>query len=605
VQRLARITFVPLDGPTPAGVQFDELPSWEGVSEVVRDAFTPYLDDGGSFVVHRDEQGVQPLAEGLQLVYAFGHAWQSGTDLEASTLPSAGQTRSFAGEHLLRYLVAEGAATATILVLDCCHAAAFDRLLHPENSPRLVVYACAESESALAFHKERATRLSLGFSKHLRKAAGGVDLLQAVFSIAKELNRDGVVEGQAVSYRMNGPALVLARGAHSGQQRREQTVARIRNMLVSAGALVAGLAVLCGWYYWSHAVIEVDLSELHGISSEVRLVGALQRPNENATEVFEDRPTPERRVRIWAPADNLILELRASYPDGKERQMRWHLVLAPGFGYAAKHVALSPPPAAAIQAHADMAFVPPTKWRHERDLELKENSQGYWIDIRPPTVQEYESAALALMRAGKLDAQNSFLLTWRQRSNAIDAVGGVGNLRQLAGDLGKIIGIIESANSSFVGAPGDIVVGTAPVPCATCPAPMTRLEAELYCTSRGMRLPTNLEWELAVRGVDGRVFPWGNRVDSTRANIPGLPQKGEESPKLKPVDAYPEERSPFGLLDTVGNAGDWVTNATGSYERVYMGATYQFNPEDATAFRMQPVTSESALVREITVRCVD
>jgi len=55
----------------------------------------------------------------------------------------------------------------------------------------------------------------------------------------------------------------------------------------------------------------------------------------------------------------------------------------------------------------------------------------------------------------------------------------------------------------------------------------------------------------------------------------------------------------------VGNAGDWVINATSSYERVYMGETYQFNPEDATTFRMLPVTSESALVREITARCVD
>ena len=37
----------------------------------------------------------------------------------------------------------------------------------------------------------------------------------------------------------------------------------------------------------------------------------------------------------------------------------------------------------------------------------------------------------------------------------------------------------------------------------------------------------------------------------------GLPEKGEVY-ALAPVDAFKEYQSPFGLLDTVGNAGDWV-----------------------------------------------
>jgi formylglycine-generating enzyme required for sulfatase activity len=132
---------------------------------------------------------------------------------------------------------------------------------------------------------------------------------------------------------------------------------------------------------------------------------------------------------------------------------------------------------------------------------------------------------------------------------------------------------------------------------------MTLYEAEVYCRSRGRRLPTALEWELAVRGVDGRLYPWGDRFDPKRANVPGLPAKGDSPPSLKPVDAYREYRSPFGLYDTVGNAGDWVVNDISSYERLYMGATYRFNPEDATAFRMLPVTDSDYMVREITARC--
>jgi hypothetical protein len=217
-------------------------------------------------------------------------------------------------------------------------------------------------------------------------------------------------------------------------------------------------------------------------------------------------------------------------------------------------------------------------------------------------VGEYLRVAARLLDQGLLARENSLVLTARQRSAAIDATG-LGQLRSLGRNLGDIFGVIAQGTSTHVAAPGDIAVGLASLPCDACPAPMTRREAEVYCESRGMRLPTALEWELAVRGVDGRVYPWGDRFDASRANVPGLPEKGQTA-ALQPVDAYRQHRSPFGLFDTVGNAGDWVKNDVSSYERVYMGATYRFNPEDSTAFRMLPVTDSDYLVHEITTRCV-
>ncbi|GLS36520.1 hypothetical protein GCM10010869_21090 [Mesorhizobium tianshanense] len=145
---------------------------------------------------------------------------------------------------------------------------------------------------------------------------------------------------------------------------------------------------------------------------------------------------------------------------------------------------------------------------------------------------------------GELTQDESFIFTARQRSAAVDAVG-LEQLNTLSEDLGAIFGRIEAGDSPNFAGPGEIAVGLGELPCDSCPAPMTRKEAELFCSSRTMRLPTDIEWELAVRGVDGRVDPWGKQLDKTRANIPGLPEKDAPSPSLKPVDAYLNERSPF------------------------------------------------------------
>lgn len=90
-------------------------------------------------------------------------------------------------------------------------------------------------------------------------------------------------------------------------------------------------------------------------------------------------------------------------------------------------------------------------------------------------------------------------------------------------------------------------------------------EARAYCrwlsaqTGRRFRLPTEVEWEAAAAGVEGRPYPWGNDLHPLRANYYETRLRGPT-----PIGVFVDGNTPEGVSDLSGNVNEWTSSLLGT-----------------------------------------
>jgi formylglycine-generating enzyme required for sulfatase activity len=145
--------------------------------------------------------------------------------------------------------------------------------------------------------------------------------------------------------------------------------------------------------------------------------------------------------------------------------------------------------------------------------------------------------------------------------------------------------------------------------------------AYAFARFEGKRLPTSLEWEAAARGADGRMFPWGDQADLAVVNCAdswsGHPLityeawheelgRGRLAEALPgPVDAHPENVSPFGVREMSGNVWEFTATVLEDLnEAVICGGSFD-NPYRAVQASSKGTYRRRGASNAVGFRCVE
>lgn len=188
----------------------------------------------------------------------------------------------------------------------------------------------------------------------------------------------------------------------------------------------------------------------------------------------------------------------------------------------------------------------------EVDGRVRLNHAGRWIDATGAEVaQQSDSRGADLVyrtdAAGRVKipesavSQECTIVAW------IDGEGAQG-----------VRGVVQRPQKHWMLQPEMPVVG------------VSWFEADAASRFFGGSLPTEAQWEKAARGSDGRRYPWGNdanwdldlTLDGTTRRT--TPNANINRWRLAPAGSFEQGASPYGVLDMLGNAGEWCADVYSS-----------------------------------------
>jgi formylglycine-generating enzyme required for sulfatase activity len=137
--------------------------------------------------------------------------------------------------------------------------------------------------------------------------------------------------------------------------------------------------------------------------------------------------------------------------------------------------------------------------------------------------------------------------------------------------------------------------------------PMTMVTwfgAKAFCEYFDYRLPSEIEWEKAARGTDGRPFPWGSEIETRNANYYSSHDVFEKIigglGDTTPIGFYNgstfedfttlDSPSPYGLYDMAGNVWQWTGDVYENQHYRYMRG----GSKDNYAYNLRVWTRNSA-----------